>query len=199
MFFREMVASNDGNISVKLSDGTFLCTPSGYSKGYMTPDMMCHIDSEGAVLEDNGYKPSSEMKMHLKVYELCPDANAVVHAHPIYATTYACLRKKPDVRVMAEAVVSLKDIPVCDYATPSTNEVPDSIIPYISEYEAVLLANHGALTRGKNLLSAYNTMESVEFVCQINYTASALGGASLLTDRDVDKLMTVRRKVWGKA
>ena len=90
IYSRNMVAANDGNISVKLNDNEFLCTPTGVSKGFMTPEYICKVDREGNVIQANpGFKPSSEIKMHMRVYEKRPDVGSVVHAHPIYATSFA--------------------------------------------------------------------------------------------------------------
>lgn len=202
MYDRRMVAANDGNISVRLSDNEFLCTPTGVSKGYMTPEMLCLIDSTGKLIEDrrtSDFRPSSEVKMHLKVYENCPQVNAVVHAHPAFATTFAVARIPLDRPLTAEAVVSLGTIPVAEYATPSTKEVPESIVPFLKDYEAVLLANHGALTWGRNLLDTYHLMESVEFYAEMTYRVLSIGGGVELSPEEVDKLKEVRRKVWGKS
>ncbi len=152
IYDRGMVASNDGNISVKIADNEILCTPTGVSKGYMTPDCICRIDSAGNVLESNaGYHPSSEMKMHLRVYEKRKDAKAVVHTHAGYATCFAINGRPLNRPVTSEAVVMLGCVPLAPFATPSTNEVPDSIEPYLENWDAVLLENHGALTWSEDL------------------------------------------------
>ena len=90
IYNRNMVAANDGNISVKLNDNEFLCTPTGVSKGFMTPEYICKVDAEGNVIQANaGFRPSSEIKMHMRVYAKRPDVGSVVHAHPVYATSFA--------------------------------------------------------------------------------------------------------------
>ena len=133
MYNRNMVAANDGNISVKLNDNTILCTPTGVSKGFMTPEYICKIDERGNLLFANeGFKPSSEMKMHLRVYEKRPDIKAVVHAHPAYATSFAIAGIPLDQPIMSEAVLTLGSVPIADYATPSTMELPDNIEKYLS-------------------------------------------------------------------
>ena len=112
IYSRNMVAANDGNISVKLNDNEFLCTPTGVSKGFMTPEYICKVDREGNVIQANpGFKPSSEIKMHMRVYEKRPDVGSVVHAHPIYATSFAIAGIPLTQPIMPEAVISLGCVP----------------------------------------------------------------------------------------
>ena len=114
------VAANDGNISVKVDDNTFFATPTGVSKGYMTPDMICKVDGKGNLKEPNKWRPSSEFKMHLRVYQERPDVNAVVHAHPPIATSFAIAGIPLDKLIMPEAVIFLGAVPIAEYGTPST-------------------------------------------------------------------------------
>ena len=189
-----MVAANDGNFSVKLNDNEFLCTPTGVSKGFMTPEYICKVDAQGNVLEANeGFRPSSEIKMHMRIYEKRPDVNAVVHAHPIYATAFAIAGQPLNQPIMPEAVIFLGEVPLAKYGTPSTNEVPDSIEEYLPYVNQVLLENHGALTWGSDLLSAYHKMESVEFYANLMYKAKMLGGAQVLNDEQVGKLIDLAK------
>ena len=121
VYNRGMVAANDGNFSVKLNDNEFLCTPTGVSKGFMTPEYICKVDAEGNVLQANkGFRPSSEIKMHMRVYKERPDVNAVVHAHPLYATTFAICGIPLSQPIMPEAVIALGCVPIAKYGTPST-------------------------------------------------------------------------------
>ena len=146
VYNRGMVAANDGNFSVKLSDNEFLCTPTGVSKGFMTPEYICKVDAEGNVIEANeGFKPSSEIKMHMRVYKEREDVKAVVHAHPMYATTFAVCGLPLTEPIMPEAVLSLGTVPLAKYGTPSTIEIQDAVSEYLTYYDAVLLENHGAL------------------------------------------------------
>ena len=157
IYDRGMVASNDGNISVKLSDNEFLCTPTGVSKGFMTPEYICKVDKNGNVIQANGnFKPSSEIKMHMRVYAQRPDVKSVVHAHPIYATSFAIAGIPLTQPIMPEAVIALGCVPIAEYGTPSTNEIPDAVEKYLQHYDAVLLANHGARSFSDSLLSAYH-------------------------------------------
>lgn len=195
VYDRGMVAANDGNFSVKLDNNEFLCTPTGVSKGFMTPEYICRIDAEGRLLEANGdFKPSSEMKMHLRVYKERPDVQAVVHAHPPYATTFAAAGIPLDKPVLSEAILTLGRVPVARYGTPSTREVPDAVAEYLPYYDAMLLANHGALTYGDSLMNAYHKMESVEFYARILYQVQMLGGARELSSEQVGDIYEIRRK-----
>ncbi|SHH42899.1 class II aldolase/adducin family protein [Clostridium grantii] len=189
------VAANDGNISVKISDNEFLCTPTGVSKGYMTPDMICKVDKEGNIITANkGYRPSSEMKMHLRVYKERPDVTAVVHAHPPYATSFAIAGIPLTKPIMPEAVVSLGCVPIAEYGTPSTDEIPDAVSKYLQNYDAVLLENHGALSFSVDLTNAYFKMESLEFYAKLMFISTQLGGPKVLDDTKVEALYDLRAK-----
>ncbi|MDE5907424.1 MAG: class II aldolase/adducin family protein [Lachnospiraceae bacterium] len=195
VYERGMVAANDGNFSVKLNENEFLCTPTGVSKGFMTPEAICRIDADGRLLEANGnFKPSSEMKMHLRVYKERSDVQAVVHAHPPYATTFAAAGIPLEKPVLSEAILTLGKVPVARYGTPSTQEVPDAVAEYLPYYDAMLLANHGALTYGDSLMNAYHKMESVEFYARILYQIQMLGGAKELSPEQVEDIYEIRRK-----
>ncbi|MGI6056814.1 MAG: class II aldolase/adducin family protein [Bilifractor sp.] len=196
IYNRNMVAANDGNISVKLDDHTFLCTPTGVSKGFMTPEYICKIDEKGQVLHANpGFKPSSEIKMHLRVYEKRPDVGSVVHAHPVYATSFAIAGIPLTQPIMPEAVIALGCVPIAPYGTPSTMEIPDAVEKYLPYFDAVLLESHGALTYSVDLLSAYLKMESVEFYAQLLYQSKMLGGPKEFDKATVERLYEIRRQM----
>lgn len=196
VYDRGMVASNDGNFSVKLNDNEFLCTPTGVSKGFMTPEYICKVDADGNVLEaDEGFRPSSEIKMHLRIYQKRPDVNAVVHAHPLYATTFAIAGQPLMDPIMPEAVLFLGGVPLAKYGTPGTMEVPDSVEPFLDQYDAVLLENHGALSYADTLLGAYHKMESVEFYAQLLYQTKMVGGPQILPQERVEQLYEIRRNM----
>jgi L-fuculose-phosphate aldolase len=188
------VAANDGNISVKIDENTFFCTPTGVSKGFMTPDMICKVDNQGNLKESNGqWKPSSEFKMHLRVYAERPDVNAVVHAHPPIATSFAIAGIPLDKLIMPEAVIFLGAVPIAEYGTPSTMEIPDSLMPYLQDYDALLLANHGALSFGCDLNTAFFRMESTEFYAKLLFHARMLGGEKEIPCDQVKKLIDLRK------
>lgn len=195
IYNKGMVAANDGNISVKISDNEFLCTPTGVSKGFMTPEYICKVDAQGNVLQANGkFKPSSEIKMHMRVYAERPDVKSVVHAHPMYATSFAIAGIPLTQPIMPEAVIALGSVPIAEYGTPSTNEIPDAVSKYLQSYDAVLLENHGALTYSDSLLAAYLKMESVEFYAQLLFLSRQLGGPKELSEDKVQRLYEIRRQ-----
>ncbi|MDO5573607.1 MAG: class II aldolase/adducin family protein [bacterium] len=195
IYDRGMVAANDGNISVKLSENEFLCTPTGVSKGFMTPDYICKVDKEGKVLQANGnFKPSSEIKMHMRVYAERPDVQSVVHAHPMYATGFAIAGIPLDQPIMPEAIIALGTVPIAPYGTPSTMEIPDAVSQFLQTYDAVLLENHGALTYSNSLLAAYHKMESVEFYAQLLFISKQLGGPKEIPEKEVEKLVDLRQQ-----
>ena len=193
IYMAGFVAANDGNISVKVNDNEFYCTPTGVSKGFMTPDMIIKIDGNGKKLEGK-LNPSSEIKMHLRVYRERPDVRAVVHAHPPVATAFTVAGVPLDQYILPEAVLSLGAVPTCDYGTPSTMEIPDSLMPYIQTHDAFLLKNHGALTVGCDLKKAMFVMEEVEFNAKICMYARQLGGVEEIPCEELEKLMELRKK-----
>lgn len=194
IYEKGFVAANDGNISVKVSDNEFYCTPTGVSKGYMTPDMIIRIDGQGNKLEGR-LNPSSEIKMHLRVYKERPDVNAVVHAHPPTATAFAVCNRPLDKYILPEAVLTIGTVPVCDYGTPSTMEIPESLDPYIQDHDAFLLQNHGALSVGNTLMKAFFVMDEVEYYAKICLLASQIGDLQELNCSELEKLMDLRQKM----
>ena len=196
IYNRNMAAANDGNISVKLNKKEWLCTPTGISKGFMTPDMICKVDEKGDPLEVSGdLRPSSEIKMHMRVYEKRSDVNAVVHAHPTYATSFAIAGIPLTQPITPEAVIFLGCVPIAEYGVPSTMEIPDNVEKYLENYDAVLLESHGALTWGRDVMAAYQTMESVEFYAQLLYHSKVLGGPKELSQSQVKRLYELRKQM----
>jgi L-fuculose-phosphate aldolase len=193
---RGYVAANDGNISVKISENELLTTSTGVSKGFMTPEMIIKMNMEGKILSSSGkFRPSSEVKMHIEVYRQREDVNAVIHAHPPHCTSFAVAGIPLDKCVLPEAVITLGAVPIAPYGTPSTPEIPDSIKKYIKNSDAVLLANHGALTLGVDLTTAYHRMETLEHSAQIVFQAIQLGNVNMIPSDEVQKLMDVREKM----
>lgn len=187
------VAANDGNVSVRLGDGTFLATPTGISKSFITPEKLVRINAGGEILEaESGFRPSSEIKMHLRCYREREDVSGVVHAHPPTATGFAVANVPLDEYSMIETVIAIGSIPITPYGTPSTEEVPDAITPYLQEHDVVLLQNHGALTMGADLLTAYYRMETLELYAKISLNAHLLGGAQEIARPDIDRLIGMR-------
>jgi L-fuculose-phosphate aldolase len=191
MYARGYTASNDGNISVRLGPDRLLMTPKSVCKGFMTPDMMCITDLEGRKLQGDR-DPSSEMLMHLEVYRQRPDVQAVVHAHPPTATGFAVAGIPLDRAVLAEVLTTLGSIPIAEYATPSTRELPEAVRKYIKAHDGMLLANHGALTVGADLYGAYYKMETIEHFAKISLVARLLGRENLLSREEVMRLQELR-------
>ena len=191
MYARGYTASNDGNISVRLDAGRLLMTPKSVCKGFMDPAMMCITDLDGKKLAGER-DPSSEMQMHLEVYRQRPDVNAVVHAHPPVATAFAVAGIPLDRAVLAEVVTTLGSVPIAEYATPSTKELPEAVRKYVKAHDGMLLANHGALTLGADLFAAYYKMETIEHFANISFVARMLGGERLLSRDEVLRLQGLR-------
>ena len=186
------VAANDGNISVKISDNEYYCTPTGVSKASLTPDMIIKVDENGKKIEGK-LNPSSEIKMHMRVYQKRPDVTAVVHAHPPVATAFTVADIDLDQYILPEAVLTIGNVPTCDYGTPSTMEIPDSLDPYLQQHDAFLLRNHGALTVGCSLNKAFFVMEEVEFNAVICKHAMDLGAVHEISNDQLKKLMDLRK------
>ncbi|MGE0042502.1 MAG: class II aldolase/adducin family protein [Vicinamibacterales bacterium] len=188
---RGFVASNDGNISARLDERRLVTTPKSVSKGFMTPDMMVVTDLDGAKLSGER-DPSSELKMHLEVYRNRPDVGAVVHAHPPTATGFAVAGIALDRAVLAEVITTLGSIPIAEYATPSTEELPAAVRRYIKAHDGLLLANHGALAVAGDVMAAYYRMETIEHFATISLVARTLGREHLLSRDEVTRLQGLR-------
>lgn len=192
MYERRYVAANDGNISARLDGDRILTTPTGVSKGFMTPESLVVVDLNGKVLGEG--KPSTELPLHLFIYRERPDVKAVVHAHPPYATGFATAGLALDKCVLAEVIVTIGTVPLAEYGTPSTEELPNTLRPFVHSCEAFLMANHGAVTVGQHLMDAYFKMERVEHYAQIVFLARALGGERVLPREQVEKLYSLREQ-----
>lgn len=196
VYEKGFVSAYDGNISTVTPDNTFLITRSAVRKGDVTEDDILEIDSSGRIINGRG-KVSTEYKIHLYAYARRPDVNAVVHCHPVYATAFASLGEGLNGNYFPEVILTLGKVPLCAYATPSTDELPLSMEPYIDYAWALLLQNHGAVTFGKTLKDAYNKMEKLEHSAQILFTAKLLGGAKELPKEKVIELLSIAKGNYG--
>ena len=174
IYRRGLVAANDGNLSVRVGENALWVTPTGVSKGAMTEDMLAKLDLDGNLLEGTR-KPSSETRMHLRIYQENPDIRAVVHAHPPAATAFACAGVPLDRPVLQEAVVFLGTVPVAPFALPGSQAVADSVTPYCQDYRALLLEYHGAVTWGETMEQAHYRLECLEQLAQVTLHLKALG------------------------
>ena len=196
MYAKNFVAANDGNISCKVAGDMLWTTSTGVSKGFMTEDMLVKMRLDGSVVEAGVRPPSSEVKMHLRVYRENPAVTGVTHAHPPASTSFAVAGIALDQAVYAETVVNLGVVPCVHYETPGSQGLPDAIAPYCKDYNAVLLANHGALTWGRSLTEAYFRLEALEHYAMILlYTQRLMGKAKVLSCDQVEQLRAVREQL----
>jgi L-fuculose-phosphate aldolase len=188
-----LVAATDGNLSVRLGDGTFLCTPTLMSKGMMEPEDLVVVDSRGHKVAGTR-SVSSEIAMHLFIYRNRPDVGAVVHAHPPTATGFAAAGMPLDSALCSEIVITLGTVPLANYETPGTPELAEALAPLVGDHDAILMANHGVVTYGEDLLTAYMNMETVEHYAKIALVTHMLGKQQPLSDTHVSKLREIRLK-----
>ncbi|MCJ7508595.1 MAG: class II aldolase/adducin family protein [candidate division Zixibacteria bacterium] len=186
------VAANDGNVSVKLSDNRILVTPTGRSKGSLTQKELLVIDSKGRILKGN-LKPTSELPLVLYTYQKRKDIKATVHAHPLYSTSFSVAGIGLPKDVLPEIFLTLGEVPLAKYGTPSTVELANSVSDYIKDHDAILLKNHGVLTLGKDVEEAYYKLERVEHFAHILWLAIGLGRVDRISKKDMDKLLKLRR------
>lgn len=196
VYAKGFVAANDGNISARISDEEVIITPTGMSKGYLSPDQLIKVNLSG--IQTEGYlKPSSELPFHLRVYQIRPDVKAVVHAHPPFSTAFAVSGVPLDDMILPEAILSLGCVPIAKYGTPGTDELVESVEEIVRGCDAILLANHGALTVGSDIYSAYYKMETMEHFAYITWIARTLGQVNQLGEKELRKLLHLRERFGG--
>jgi L-fuculose-phosphate aldolase len=190
---RGYVVATDGNISVRLDPRRVLTSPTAISKGMMTPDDLVVTDLDGKKL--SGHRnASSELAMHLLIYKRRPDVHAVCHAHPLVATAYAAAGLPLNKALVSEVVIALGCIPVARYGTPGTPELTEALAPLVPNYDAILMANHGVVAYGQDLLTAWFRMETTEHFARISLVTELLGKQVLLSSEDVEKLLAARAR-----
>ncbi len=185
------VAANDGNITIRLDEERIMATPTGVSKGMMQPDDMIIVDYEGNKISGR-LERTSEIAMHLTVYQLRPDINSVVHAHPPVATGFAAAGLSLNKALLPEVIIGLGCVPLAAYGLPGTPALTEPMLPLIPQYDALLMGNHGVVSYGKDVRQAFFRMETVEHFARINFVAEMLGGARVLPKVEVDKLFESR-------
>ena len=192
---RHLMTSNDGNISVRMSNGCVLITPSGISKGRLAFDDMLVVDLDGKIISSrDDRKPSSETPMHLEVYKHREDVRAVVHAHPIFATTLTVADLEFPIDVLPEVLLTMGEVPITRYATPSSHEDAEVIRPFVKDHNAMLLRQHGSLTFGKNLEEALIHLERIEHVSEIYWRAKMMGTVQRVPPEAQAQLISLREK-----
>jgi L-fuculose-phosphate aldolase len=197
-FERGWIAASDGNVSVRLPDGRILVTPAGMCKGMLQCEDLVVCDLDGNRLEGSR-KPSTELMMHLTVYRMRDDVRAVVHAHPPFATGFAVAGRELNVGMLPEVIVRLGCVPLARYGTPGTPELSEGMMPFVPSYDALLLANHGAVAWGEDPLQAFFRMDTVEHYARVALVAHLLGGARALPRAEIAKLFAARERYGVKS
>ncbi len=193
MYDRNYVVANDGNLSIRVREDEVWVTPTGVSKGSMREDDMVRLKLDGTVLEQGALAPSSEIRMHLRIYLENPEAMGICHAHPMMSTSFAVAGIALNEPIYPEAMVNLGTVPCVHYATPGSQGVPDSVAPYARSHCAVLLANHGTVTWGRSLTEAWNRLEAVEHYAQITFnTCYVMGSAMRLSREQIGEIEKIR-------
>lgn len=193
MFEKGWIASNDGNISIRLDGGRFLATPTGVCKGMMQPDDLIVCDPEGGKISGQR-ECTTELAMHLTIYRLREDVASVVHAHPPVATGFAVAGRALNLALLPEVVISLGSVPLAEYGLPGTPALCEGMLPYIPKYDALLMANHGAVAYGEDVFQSFHRMETVEHFARITLVAELLGGPKVLPRVEVEKLFEARSR-----
>jgi len=190
------VAAMDGNLSVRLDEEHILATPTSMSKGMLREADLVIVDCEGQRLQGK-HDVSSEIGMHLLIYKLRPDVRAIVHAHPPTATGFAAAGMALNQPLVCEVVIGLGAIPLAKYGTPGTPELSKTLEPLVSQYDAILMSNHGVVAYGNTLHQAYMKMETVEHFAKIALVTYLLGRQQPLGEQEIEKLIVARSKYQG--
>lgn len=193
---RGFVAAMDGNLSIRLDANHILVTPTCVSKGAMKPADMVVVDGDGQRVAGRR-NVTSEIGMHLLIYRLREDVHAIVHAHPPTATGFAAAGIPLTEPLVCEVVIGLGCIPLARYGTPGTSELAKTLEPYVPDYDAILMSNHGVVAYADTLEHAYMKMETVEHFAQIALVTHLLGRQQPLKDGEVEKLLVARAKYFG--
>ena len=186
-----LIAGAEGNIAVRLGPGRLLVTPRGRSKADLVPDDLVEVGLDGTPVR-GGNAASTELRMHLTIFQVRPDVQAVVHAHPPTATGFATAGQSLNCECIPELLATVGQVPLVPYGMTGTDELSEQMRPFLAEHDALLLANHGAVTMGGTLEQAHLRMESVEQAAKILLTARILGGPVRLDAGDVGRLLAAR-------
>jgi L-fuculose-phosphate aldolase len=192
LYERGLIVGGEGNVSARLSEERILVTPAGASKIDVGESDLVVVDARGKPVAGSG-RASSELGMHLRIYERRHDVRAVVHAHPPFATAFAVAGEDLMAPVLPEILVLIGGVPLVPYATPGSPALAAAIEPFLPDHDAFLMANHGATSFGSTLSIAHQRMESLERAAQIIFSARALGHVATLTDAQRDALVRLRQ------
>ncbi len=195
IYNKGFAAANDGNISVRISDNEVLCTPTMHSKGFLKPEDICTVDMSGKQIAGNK-KRSSEALLHLEIYKARADVKSVVHCHPPHATAFAVAREPIPQCVLPEVEVFLGDVPIAKYETPGGKQFAETILPFVSKTNIMLLANHGTVSYGDTVERAYWWTEILDAYCRILMLSRQLGRVSYFTEDKERELLALKQQ-WG--
>jgi L-fuculose-phosphate aldolase len=170
-----LIAGRDGNLSVRIGPKRVLVTPSGRIKALLTAADMVEVDLRGVPVRRGSRKPTSELDLHLRILRHRPDVHAVVHAHPPAATGFAVAGQEIPANLLPELPFVVGPVALVPFGKSGTPELGDKVVPYLKDHDALLLANHGAVTMGKTLDEAWIRMESLEHCARIIVAARAIG------------------------
>lgn len=192
MYDRGFVAANDGNISFRLSNGRFLCTPTGVSKGFLKPADIAVVNDKGEQLEGAKQK-TSEILLHLEIYHEMPEINAVCHAHPPHATAFAVAGVDLPSGILPEVEIFIGQVPIADYDTPGSKNFAETILPHLkNNANTIILANHGVVTCDKDLQQAYFHIETLDMYCNILLLSKQVGNIRSLPETKVRELLDIK-------
>ena len=191
LYEKNLTVGTSGNISVRRKEGIYI-TATGTSLGLLERKDIILIDKEGKEISEG--KASSEKKLHVGVYKIREEVNAIIHTHPVYLTTYAVCHKKLDEAIMSENILYFEDIPVAEYGMPSSDELVEKTVKYMIERDVVMMANHGVISAGNDLRNAYLKLETAEYYAQVSFNAKLIGGAQYLREKEVADIRELKNK-----
>jgi L-fuculose-phosphate aldolase len=197
LYNKGFAAANDGNITVRVGDNEVLCTPTMHSKGFLKPDDISLVDMTGKQLAGRK-KRSSEALLHLEIYKQRPDVKSVVHCHPPHATAFAIAREPIPQCVLPEVEVFLGDVPITTYETPGGQAFADTVLPFVSKTNVIILANHGTVSYGVDVEQAYWWTEILDAYCRMLMLAKSLGRVNYFDEKKERELLDLKQK-WGWA
>ena len=196
LYDKDLTSATSGNISARVGNKIYI-TATGSALGFLTENDVVEIDMDGKEF-NSGEKASSEKFMHLAIYKLRPDLNAIVHCHSPFTTAFAACRKELSSPIIAENVLYFGKIPVAEYGMPSSQQLTDNTSKLFSEYDAVLMANHGIVTAGETLQKAFFKLETAETYAKTYVYSKIIGGQISLDGLDLEELKELRKKLLGK-
>lgn len=179
-----------GNISSRWAN-QIVITATGTANGYLDKNDFVLLDLEGNQIGGEK-KASSEKLLHLEFYRLRPDINAIFHVHSPYLTAFASAGKALEEYISPEIIYCFDKIPLADYALPGTKELALNTAKFFTDYDVVLMQNHGVIAGGKDIKDAYLKLELCEEYAKTILCAKFLGGAKILTDNQVKEIQSLR-------